>query len=140
MPRQSVRKRALVAIGNRTKITSGELIAALCPEWEQRFGTMTRAGYWLSKALDAQAKREPIAPGPDGRERYRSFYYRSDLEAATGTTVPAKEEGPQARAVAPGTNVPRVGVPRCQACNAGKWDDDAPCWRCQPDETRAALT
>jgi hypothetical protein len=126
MPRQSARQRALVAIGDRTKIASGELITALLPDWRDKFNnSMQKAGYWLSKALDARPRRELTEYG------FRSFYYRNDLEGVTRVLPPVPAPTPTTTAEWGSDEwLAARGIARCRHCGLNTPADNDLCLRC----------
>jgi hypothetical protein len=83
----AMRRRALMVCGTRARVSSGELLNALMPNWRSQYRmvkgsgpSVGRAGFALAKALGVSPRRER------SDDDYRSWYYRADLEAAADTT------------------------------------------------------
>jgi hypothetical protein len=128
MADDALRRRALMVMGDRARVTSAELLGALMPGWSRQYHgedgrpSPQKAGYALAQALGVSPLERVMT-----ESGYRSFYYRQQFEDWPQSPEPASP-APPAIAAPPGTM--SDGIPRCAECGAGKPSDDEPCWRC----------
>jgi hypothetical protein len=121
---QTLLERALAVTDDREEVDAGTLLFRLYPDYAKRHRNYHDALDALERSLGVKLhfiERGDWEPERQGR-RFNVVFLRADLEVAR------EQEA----------SVPPYEVPRCEKCGAGKYADDAPCWRPTCSEYDAA--